>query len=159
MDAAVAGLIGAFGGASLGILGALKINADQRRQAQQSERQRAFSAYLGALYPVITELREMPQNSEPDALTRVIDRLQSEQVAWVRTRKGMVSTFPHAFGPMDRLSAAMAVVQTLEMPTAVLEVVERANDYAAELGEERTDALRERWPELQEQLLGAAKLL
>jgi hypothetical protein len=60
---------------------------------------------------------------------------------------------------MDRLSGAMAVVQTLEMPAAVLEIVEKANDYAAELSEERTEELVEKWPEIQKQLLAAAKLL
>lgn len=159
MDAATAGLIGAFGGAGLGFAGALKINSDQRKEAQRSERRRAFGVYLGALYPVITELREMPPNSEPDALTRLIDHLQGEQAAWVRTRRGVMATFPHAFGRMDRLSGAMAVVQTLAMPAAVLEIVEKANDYAAELGEERTEELVEKWPEIQKQLLAAAKLL
>lgn len=101
----------------------------------------------------------MPPNGEPDALTRLIDRVQGEQAAWVRTRRGVVATFPHAFGRMDRLSGAMAVVQTLEMPATVLEIVETANDYAAELGEERTEELVEKWPEIQKQLVAAAKLL
>lgn len=159
MDAAAAGLIGAFGGAGIGFAGALKINTDQRKEAQRNERRRALAVYLGALYPVVSELREMPPNSEPDALTRMIDRLQGEQASWVRTRRGVVAAFPHAFGRMDRLSGAMAVVQTLEMPAAVLEVVEKANDYAAELGEQRTDELVEKWPEIQKELLYAAKLL
>ena len=51
------------------------------------------------------------------------------------------------------------MVQTLEMPAAVLEIVEKANDYAAELGEERTEELVEKWPEIQKKLLAAAKLL
>jgi hypothetical protein len=48
MDAATAGLIGAFGGAGLGFAGALKINSDQRKEAQRSERRRAFGVYLTA---------------------------------------------------------------------------------------------------------------
>lgn len=51
MDAAVAGLIGAFGGAGVGFLGALKINADQRREAQRIERRRAFAATSGRSTP------------------------------------------------------------------------------------------------------------
>jgi hypothetical protein len=159
MDAALAGLIGAFGGAGIGLLGALKVNADQRQEAERSERRRAFAVCLGALYPVVSELREMPPNSEPDALTRAIDQLLGEQASWVRTRRGLAATSPQMFGRMDRLSAAMAVVQTLAMPAALLEAVEAANDYVAELGEERSEELVARWPAVRARLLEAARLL
>ena len=101
----------------------------------------------------------MPPNRDPDVLSRAIDRVSGEQASWARTRKGMVEMSPHMFGRMDRLAAAMAVVQTLEMPAAVMEVVEAANDYAAELGEERTKELVAAWPEIREDLLEAARLL
>jgi hypothetical protein len=122
MDAAVAGLIGAFGGAGVGFLGTLTVSADQRREARRKDMHRALADYLGALYPAVTELRELPSNKEPDALTRVIDRMSGEQATWMRTRKGLVATSPHIFGRMDRLSAAFARVQMLGMPVTVLEV-------------------------------------
>lgn len=101
----------------------------------------------------------MPPNKEPNALTRAIDQLSGEQASWARTRKGMVEMSPHMFGRIDRLSAAMAVVQVLEMPAAVSEAIEKSNDYAAELGEERTEELVAAWPEVREDLLEAARLL
>ena len=159
MDAAVAGLIGAFGGSGIGLAGALRINAVQRRDGDIAEKRRAFAAYLGALYPAVAELREMPPNKEPDLLMRAIDGVSSEQASWVRTRKGITAMSPHMFGRMDRLSAAVAVVQMLDMPPAVMEAFDQANDYVAELGEERTDELRAAWPGIREKLLDAARLL
>jgi hypothetical protein len=159
MDAAAAGLIGAFGGAGIGFLGALKVNADRRQEEQRSERRRAFATYLGALYPVVSELREMPPNAEPNLLSQAIDKLGSEQASWMATRKRLVAANPHMFGRMDRLSAAMAQVQTLAMPVVVVDAVEKANDYAAELGDERSEELVAKWPAVREELLDKAKLL
>jgi hypothetical protein len=159
MDAAAAGLVGAFGGATIGFVGTLAVNAAQRREARRDEKRRAFAGYLGALYPVITELREMPANKEPDGLAKMLDRLSGEQAAWVRTRKGLIAMSPHAFGRMDRLSAAFARVQLLDLSTEVMEVVETANDYAVELGEERSTELIARWPMIHKDLLDAGAQL
>jgi hypothetical protein len=159
MDAATAGLIGAFGGAGIGFLGAIKVAADQRDDARQIERRQALTGYLGALYPVVGELREMPPNKDPDLLTKAIDQLSGEQAAWVRTRKGMIAMSPHSFGRMDRLSSAMAQVQLLDMPSEVMEAVESASDYVRELGEERSEELVGRWPSIREALLSASRRL
>jgi hypothetical protein len=64
MDAGTAGLIGAFGGGALGLLGALKVGADQRQEALVTERRQALATYLGALYPTVGELREIPPPRE-----------------------------------------------------------------------------------------------
>lgn len=159
MDAAVAGLVGALGGAGLGFISSLKISSDQRREAQRLERQRAFAVYLGALYPAVAELREMPANKEPNVLTKIIDQVSGEQASWMRTRKGVIAMSPHMFGRLDRLSAAVALVQALDMPASVISAFDRANDYVAALGEERTEERLATWPDIQEQLLAAAQLL
>jgi hypothetical protein len=101
----------------------------------------------------------MPKNKEPDPLTKAFDRLKGEQATWVQTRKGVVATSPHMFGHMDRLSAALARVQLLDMPAAVMEAVENANEYAIEVGEERTPALIERWPAVHRELVAAGAYL
>lgn len=155
MDAATAALMGAFGGAGLGFLGTLTVNARQRREARRSEIRRALADFLGALYPAVAELREMPSNKEPDAFSKAIDRLSGDQATWVRTRRGLLATSPHIFGRMDRLAAAFARVQLLDVPVSVMEAVEKANDYVAELGEERSIALIERWPAIRSDLISA----
>lgn len=159
MDAGVAALMGAFGGAGIGFLGAIKVAADQRVETRHIERRHALASYVGALTPVVSELREMPPNKEPDLVTKAIDQISGEQASWVRTRKGLVAMSPHMFGRVDRLASAFAQVQLLDMPREVMEAVEAANDYAIELGEERSEDLVARWPPIHANLLDASKLL
>lgn len=159
MDAGVAALVGAFGGAGIGFLGAIKVAADQRGETRLTERRHALATYLGALTPVVAELKEMPPNREPDLVSKAIEQISGEQATWVRTRKGLVAMSPHMFGRMDRLSLAMAHLQLLDMPDPVMKAVEAANDYAAELGEERSKGLIERWPSIHADLIAAFKLI
>jgi hypothetical protein len=159
LDAAAAGLIGAFVGAGIGFLGALKLARDQRRGSLVTEKREALAAYLGALYPAVGELREMPPNKNVDPISKAIDRLSGEQATWVRGRRGLVAMSPHIFGRIDRLSLALARVQLLHMPGAVMDVVEEANDYVSDLGEERDEELLARWPAIREGLLDAVELL
>jgi hypothetical protein len=159
MDAGLAALIGAFGGAAIGFLGAIKVAADQRLETRQAERRRALAIYVGALTPVVSELREMPPNKEPDRFSKAIDQISGEQATWIRNRKGLVEISPHMFGRQDRLSSAVAQVQLLDMPAEVMTAVEAANDYVVELGEERTEDLIARWPSIHADLLDASRLL
>lgn len=159
MDAGTAALIGAFGGAGIGFAGALKVASDQRLEARRSEKRRALASYLGALYPVISELKEMPPNKKPDLIDKAIEHVSSEQTTWVRTRKGLVAMSPHMFGRHDRLSSAFAYVQLLDMPAPVLSAVEAANDYMIELGEERSETILGRWPAVRKDLLDASSHL
>lgn len=155
MDAALAALLGAFGGAAIGFAGSLKVNADQRREADRIEKRRALAAYLGALYPAVSELREMPPDKDLDMIGRAIEMLSGEQASWIRTRRALVASSPQMFGRMDRLAAAMARVQTLAMPATVTQAVEGANDYVVELGRERSEELVAAWPEIRAELLAA----
>jgi hypothetical protein len=159
MDAAAAGLIGALGGAGIGFLGAIKVAADQRVEAARIERRHALAAYVGALTPVVSELKEMPPAKEPNLLTKAIDQTGGEQATWARTRKGLVEMSPHMFGRMDRLASAMARVQLLAMQPAITDAVEAANDYVIELGDERSRDLIERWPSVHDALLSASRRL
>ncbi|MGE5282562.1 MAG: hypothetical protein ACM3N0_09645 [Chloroflexota bacterium] len=145
MDAAIAGLVGAFGGSGIGLAGSLKISAVQRSEAARVERRRAFAGFLGALYPAVTELREMPPNREPNLLERASDVLSTEQASWVRTRRALVAMGPHVFGRMDRLAGAMAHLQVLDMPEELMIAVEEANDYVVRLGEDRTPERLDEW--------------
>jgi hypothetical protein len=101
----------------------------------------------------------MLPNKEPDLVNKAIEQISGEQATWVRTRKGLVAMSPHIFGRQDRLSSAFAHLQLLDMPTDVMKAVEAANDYAAELGEERSEDLVTRWPSIHADLLEASKSL
>jgi hypothetical protein len=161
MDAALAALIGAFGGAGVGFIGSAKISADQRREARRVEKVQAFSSYLGALYPAVAELRELPADSGSwrTLASDAIDRLQGEAATYMRNRKILASLGNQHIWRMDRLSAAVARVQVLDMPPELIGVFNEANDYVARLGEERTDDVKAEWPDLYKRLHAAASLL
>jgi hypothetical protein len=85
--------------------------------------------------------------------------MSGEQAAWVRSRRGLVKLSPHIFGRIDRLSLALATVQLLGMPQPVMEAVEAANDYVAELGRQRNPELIGRWPSIRQNLIDVSGLV
>jgi hypothetical protein len=159
MDAAAAGLIGALGGAVIGLVGAVLIDVAQRRRALSGERRRAFASFLGALYPAVAELREMPPNRSGGLFERIDSFLLTDQAAWVRTRRGMTAISPHLFSRIDRLLAAIAILQVIDLPKEVDAAVDEAADYLERLGEHRSPELVGQWPAIHERLLDAADAL
>jgi hypothetical protein len=63
------------------------------------------------------------------------------------------------FNRIDRLLAALALLQILDMPKEAMAAVEEASDYAERLAADRTPGLREEWWEIRERLLLARDLL
>lgn len=159
MDAGTAALIGAFGGAGIGFLGSIRVAAGQRVEARHVARRHALATFVGALTPVVSELKEMPPNKEPSLFAKAFDQVSDEQATWVRNRERLVAMSPHMFGRQDRLALAMAQVQLLEMPSGIMDAVEAANDYVVELGDERSEEVIARWPSIHAKLLEASKLL
>jgi hypothetical protein len=159
VDPAAAALIAGLGGAAVGFAGALMISSAQRRAEFRRDQREALSGYIGALYPTVGELREMPPNKELDPVNKAIDKLSGEHATWVRTRRALLKISPHLFGRVDRLSLAFARVQVLEMPPEVMVTVESAMNYVNELTEDRSTELIDRWPSLHTELLEAARTL
>lgn len=159
--AAAAALVGAFGGAWLGFLGARRISSSDRAEARRVQRQEIFASYLGALYPVVAELREMPANPKGwrTFVSETIDSLQGEAASYVSARRALEGIGNQHVIRADRLAAAVAQVQVLGMPDEVVAAFDAANEYVESLGEERTDELKARWPALHERLQSAARLL
>jgi hypothetical protein len=159
MSAAVAGLIGAFGGALVGLGGAWWLDRAQRIRSDARERRRAYAAFLGALYPAVAELREMPPNRNGGLYERLDSLLTTEQAAWVKTRRGLAATSPQLFSRVDRLLAAIALLQVLDLPDEVTSAVDDAVEYVERLGEDRTPGRVAEWPPLHERLQRAVALL
>lgn len=135
------------------------MNSAQRQAESRRDRREALSAYIGALYPAVGELREMPPNKELDLVNKAIDKLSEEQATWVRTRRALLKISPHLFGRIDRLSLAFARVQVVGMPPAVMDTIEAAMDYVEDLSEDRSPELIGRWPSLHTELLEAARVV
>ncbi|NLT05159.1 MAG: hypothetical protein GXY03_02495 [Solirubrobacterales bacterium] len=103
---------------------------------------------MGALYPLVAELRDMPPARPPGAATRLIDRLRGPDAQWLVTQKAIVDVGnrPRTLG--DRLSAALAYVQVLDMPDEVTQAIAEANDYVDRLSKHRSEALKAEWPDI-----------
>lgn len=151
MDAGVAALLGA----GVGLIGALAISRVERADVALRERRRAYAAYLGALYPLVAELRGMPAGRQPGGIDRIVDRVRGPDAQWVASQKAIVALGgrPHTLG--DRLSAALAYVQVLDMPGDVMSAIDAANDYVERLSKERTVAAKAEWPPLYARLQSA----
>lgn len=159
MDATTAGLIGAFGGAAVGLIGALVVDRAHGRRMLSSERQRAFAAFVGALYAAIGEFRDMPPNRHGGLFQRFNSFLRTEQAQWVEAQQGLARTSPQLFNRLDRLLAALALLQVLDMPEEAMAAVEEAASYAERLAADRTPARREEWWDVRERLLSVKELL
>ena len=159
MDAALAGLIGAFGGAGIGLAGAIKVGSDQRRSAERIEKQGAFANYLGAVYTAVSELQEMPAETKPSLPERVLEKLSSDATNYVRDRKGLAAMGNTHLASRDRLASASAIVQVLGMPNQVIDAFNEANEYVIRLSEDRGGDTLAEWPAIHQRLHAAAELL
>ena len=159
MDAATAGLVGAFGGAVIGLIGALIVDRVQSRRTLGAERKRAFASFVGALYAAVGEFRDMPPNRQGGLLEKMASTFRTEQAEWVEGRQAIAKAVPQLFTRIDRLLAALALLQVLDLPPKVMASVEEAADYAEQLAESRTPERREEWWDIKERLLAAKELL
>jgi hypothetical protein len=66
---------------------------------------------------------------------------------------------PHLFSRLDRLLAAIAILQVIDLPKEVKAVVDEAVEYVERLGENRSPELVAQWPAIHKRLLGAADAL
>lgn len=159
MDATTAGLVGAFGGAVVGLTGALVVDHAQGRRALATERRRAFAAFVGALYSAIGEFRGMPPNRHGGLFEKAGSLFRTDQAQWVEAQRGVANTSPQLFSRIDRLLAALALLQVLDLPLDVMAAIEKATDYAERLAADRTPELREEWWEIRDDLLSANAML
>jgi hypothetical protein len=159
MVPAAAALLGAFGGSLIGLVGAVAIDRAQRGRSVTAERQRAFAGFLGSLYPVVAELRDMPPNRAGGLFDRIDSLLSTRQSSWARTRRGLAAVSPQLFPRIDRLLAMVATLQVIDLPKEVRCAVDEASEYVERLGEERSPDLVAAWPDIHERLQNAAALL
>jgi hypothetical protein len=150
----------AIGAAFVGFGGSLYVSQRQRKDADRSERRRAFVAYLTALYPIVAELQDMPNADDrplPDPARWLLSRLPNAEARDYLRVRAVVGTRPLEAGAA--LGAAFAMLQVVELPPHVRETVNDANEYVRELGERRTPELLARWPDLRARLHAMAEEL
>jgi hypothetical protein len=101
----------------------------------------------------------MPPNRNGGLYDRLDSLLTTEQAAWVKPRRGFAATSPQLLSRVDRLLAAIVLLQVLDLPDEVTSAVDDAVEYVERLGEDRTPGRVAECPPLHEQLQRAVALL
>jgi hypothetical protein len=151
---------GTLAGASIGVGGTLIVSRRERQHALNARMRDAFGVFLGALYPAVADLRELPDiDGLPKSVT-VINHLRGERATYVATRRREREIFGDALRDRaHRVAIAVAELQVLPLPDQAREAVETGLDYLERLGRRRTPELKAEWTEIHAQLASAAELL
>lgn len=91
MDAIVGtslAVAGTLAGAGLGVTGAIRISRQERRAALNDRIRDAFGIFLGAVYPAVAELRELPDVVGIPKLDQAYNRLRGEKATFTATAVG-----------------------------------------------------------------------
>jgi predicted component of type VI protein secretion system len=145
-------------GVALGYAGTRHISKIERNAATAAELRRAAAVYLAALYPLVAELLATPE-VKPTSVGQTLDRLSGEAATYVRSRRQIAKLGSRPWDLGDRFATATANLQVLALPVSLAAAVAKANDFVEQLSSTRSDELKDRWPEIWEQLHSAIKLL
>lgn len=127
MDPTVAGLIGAFGGALLGVAGATGVSFVDRRARQEDDRrarvEEAAAALTGAalnlhgLVPVANEVKDLPRISQAlGGLTLAGNLLAT--ISGTMERAAVAHSILRTSGPEAVIGPADALLATMEIATS-----------------------------------------
>lgn len=161
MDTTVALVVGPAAGllgVGLGYLGSRHVSREERRVAARAELRRALASYLGAIYPLVAELRAMPE-VRATRISDIVERLSSDAAVYVRSRRQIAKLGPRPLELMDRFVAMTANLQVLPKPAPLEAAFTAANDYVEQLTETRSEELKNGWPEIWRSLQLAATVL
>jgi hypothetical protein len=143
-------------GAVIGLRGARAIGREERAEAARAETLRAFTEYVGALVPVVSELRELPPAPAPSPLADLVDQFRGEAATYLATRRRE----QQLFGGRNREQAARLASAAIDLrlrplPQGVRDAINVANNYVEQLGEQRSDELIAEWKGIHSRLMAA----
>ena len=148
---------GPLAGVGLGYLGSARIARRARDTERERELRQALGRYLGALYPFVAELRELPA-LEIGAAGRFIDRVRGESATYLAGRRGIQRNFGNRpFAVSDRLADAIAQLQVLGLPSGLEAAIEATNEYVERLADRRTQSVKDEWTEVYARLHAAIR--
>lgn len=145
-------------GVGLGYISSRAVSKSEREAASHADLQRAISIYLGALYPAVAQLRQMP-DVRPGALSDLLDRLRGEAATYVYTQRQLAAMGSRHMILADQLVAAYAGLAVMNVPPRLRAAVDESFAWMAELGESRSEEVKARWPAIWAQLDTAVKEL
>lgn len=159
MEEAIA-VVGTLAGASIGVCGALLVSRRERSYALNTRMRDAFGVYLGALYPVVSTLRELPDVDGIPRSTKVINHLRGERATYVVTRERERAIFGDSLRLEQRgVSIPVADLQVLPLPDEARAAVDKSLDYVQRFAERRTPELKAEWSGIHSELTAAAEIV
>jgi hypothetical protein len=154
--AAVGTVGGTALGAAIGLKGARAISREERAEEARAETMRAFTTYVSALIPIVSELREVPPVPKPSPLAEMLDQFRGEAATYIATRRREQELFGGRNREQGaRLAAADIDLRLRPLPASVRDAIDTANDYVERLAADRSDELIAEWPEIHKRLMAA----
>jgi hypothetical protein len=150
---------GTLAGVGLGYLGSLRVLKRQREDALGDRMRDSFSAFLGAMYAAVGELRDLPHvEGGPAVLPRLQRFIRGEAADYVITRRRERATFGDLLrDTAHQVGIAYADLQILPVPDDVRVAVDRAMEYLERLSHDRRPATLNEWTDVYKDLQTAAK--
>jgi hypothetical protein len=145
-------------GVGLGYISSRAVSKSERDEASRADMRRAVSAYLGALYPAVAQMRAMP-NVQPGALSDLLDRLRGEAATYVHAQRQLAAMGSRHMILADQLVAAYAGLAVMDVPPRLRTAVDESFAWMAELGENRSEEVKARWPAIWAELDAAVSAL
>jgi hypothetical protein len=143
-------------GAVLGLRGARAISREERAEAVHAETVRAFTGYVSALIPIVSELREVPPVPKASPIAEIVDQLRGEAATYIAARWREQELFGGRNREQGaRLAAADIDLRLRPLPAGVRAAIDAANDYVERLSADRSEELIAEWPEIHQRLMAA----
>lgn len=159
MGSAEISILGTLAGASLGLAGGAAISRGERRESRRIEMRQVYARFLAATYSAVAELRELPPGSEGTTISRILDQIRGEEASYVQTRKTLAEMGNTHIARMDRMNAAIAEIQVLDLPPELIAIVNDTGEYVQRLSDERTEPVKAEWPAYFDRLQTGAAIL
>jgi hypothetical protein len=152
----IIGPVSTLVGVGLGYISSRAVSKSERDATSRADLRRAISVYLGALYPAVAQLRAMP-DVRPGALADLLDRLRGETATYVHTQRQLAAMGSRHMILADQLVAAYAGLAVMNLPPRLRTAVDESFAWMAELGENRSEEVKARWPAIWAELDAAVK--
>lgn len=120
----------------------------------------SFGVFLGAIYPAVAELRELPDVNGLPAVDKAYNKIRGERATYVAGRRRERQIFGDGLRDRShRVAIAVADLQVLPLPQQARDAVDASLNYLERLSERRTAALKAEWSTVHADLARAAELL
>jgi hypothetical protein len=153
-------VVGTLAGACVGVGGTVVIARRERQHLLNVRMRDAFGVFLGAMYPAVADLRELPDVNDLPIAAKAYNKLRGEPATFVANRQREREVFGDVLRDRaHRVAIAFAELQVLPLPREAREAIDTTMEYLERLSKRRTPELKAEWTVIYELLASAAELL